>query len=69
MDNVINEENIAPEKKSTNSGESNKWIFLGIFLMVAIVGVCIFYFGSREMVESFTFGLFEFAGEAIWQSI
>ena len=69
MDNILNEENTAPEKKSTTSGESNKWIFLGIFLIVVIAGVCIFYFGSQEMVESFTFGLFEFAGEAIWQSI
>jgi hypothetical protein len=69
MDNIPDEENNTPVKKDGNSGESNKWLFLGIFLVVAIIGVCIFYFGSQETVNSFTEGLVKFAGEAIWQSM
>ncbi len=69
MENNPIEENNIPVKKSTTSGESNKWIFLGIFLIVAAVGVCIFYFGSQEMANNFTEGLLQFAGEAIWQSM
>lgn len=69
MNNILNEENNIPVKKDGNSGESNKWIFLGIFLVVAVIGVCIFYFGSQEMANSFTEGLIKFTGEVIWQSI
>jgi hypothetical protein len=69
MDDTLNEENNIPEKKSTTSGESNKWIFLGIFLVVIAAGICIFYFGGQEMASSFAGGLAEFAGEVLWQSM
>jgi len=54
--------------KST-SGESNKWIYLGIFLSVVIIGILLYYFGSIELQNQFVEGVAKFAGEMIWQSV
>jgi flagellar basal body-associated protein FliL len=59
-----------PKKKSSStSGDSNKWIYLGIFLTVIIIAIVLYYFGTPQMQDDFTRGTIDFMGQLIWQSV
>lgn len=68
MENTMDEQN-AIKKSSSTSGESNKWIYLGIFLSVVIICVILYYFGGQKALDTFTTGTLEFMGALIEQSI
>ena len=58
-----------PKKKSSStSGDSNKWIYLGIFLVVAIIATFL-YFATPKQREDFASGTIDFMGQLIWQSV